>query len=68
VQFHHVKPYAAGGEASASNIALRCVRHNDYEAREYFGRFRRDDAPPELVPERVGLSSRSPRDKLLRLG
>lgn len=37
VEFHHVKPYAAGGEASAANLELRCRRHNAYEAREYFG-------------------------------
>jgi hypothetical protein len=37
VEFHHVQPYAAGGEASIENIQLRCRRHNDYEARAYFG-------------------------------
>jgi hypothetical protein len=40
VEFHHVRPYAAGGEASVGNIQLRCRRHNDYEARVYFGRDR----------------------------
>ncbi len=37
VEFHHVRPYAVGGAASAENIQLRCRRHNDYEARVYFG-------------------------------
>jgi hypothetical protein len=37
LEFHHVQPYAAGGEASVGNIQLRCRRHNDYEARAYFG-------------------------------
>jgi hypothetical protein len=37
VEFHHVKPYAAGGPATADNIELRCRRHNAYEARLYFG-------------------------------
>ena len=37
VEFHHVRPYAAGGEASVENIQLRCRRHNDYEARMLFG-------------------------------
>ena len=37
VEFHHAKPYAAGGEATVENIQLRCRRHNDYEARAYFG-------------------------------
>ena len=36
VEFHHVRPYAAGGCASVENIQLRCRRHNDYEARAYF--------------------------------
>jgi hypothetical protein len=36
VEFHHVRPWAAGGEASADNIQLRCRRHNDYEARTFF--------------------------------
>lgn len=37
LEFHHVRPYAAGGEPSAANIQLRCRTHNDYEARVYFG-------------------------------
>jgi hypothetical protein len=37
VEFHHVRPYAAGGAATAENIELRCRRHNAYEARAYFG-------------------------------
>ena len=38
VEFHHVRPYAVGGEATVENIQLRCRRHNDYEARVYFAR------------------------------
>jgi len=38
VEFHHVRPYAVGGEASVENVQLRCRRHNDYEARVYFVR------------------------------
>jgi predicted restriction endonuclease len=37
LEFHHVRPYAAGGAPSVDNIQLRCRRHNDYEARLYFG-------------------------------
>jgi hypothetical protein len=33
LEFHHVHPYAAGGQPTAANIQLRCRRHNDYEAR-----------------------------------
>ena len=37
VEFHHVHPYAAGGEATVANVQLRCRAHNAYEARAYFG-------------------------------
>jgi hypothetical protein len=37
LEFHHLRPYAAGGEASVKNIQLRCRSHNDYEARAFFG-------------------------------
>jgi len=39
VEFHHVRPYAAGG-SHVANIQLRCRRHNDLEARAFFGRGR----------------------------
>jgi hypothetical protein len=32
-----VVPYAAGGEATVDNIQVRCRRHNQYEAEQYFG-------------------------------
>jgi hypothetical protein len=38
LEFHHVRPYAAGGGPSVENIQLRCRRHNGYEARLYFAR------------------------------
>jgi hypothetical protein len=37
LEFHHVRPFAAGGEPTVANIELRCRRHNDYEARTYCG-------------------------------
>lgn len=37
LEFHHVRPFAAGGEASSENIELRCRAHNVYEATQYFG-------------------------------
>ncbi len=43
VEFHHVDPYALGGEATVDKIELRCRRHNDCEGRLYFGKRRRDD-------------------------
>jgi len=38
LEFHHVEPYAVGGEATLANIQLRCRSHNAYEARLVFGR------------------------------
>jgi hypothetical protein len=37
LEFHHVEPYALGGEATLANIELRCRSHNAYEARLWFG-------------------------------
>jgi hypothetical protein len=39
LEFHHVVPYARGGEATVTNIALRCRSHNQYEAKLEFGPF-----------------------------
>jgi hypothetical protein len=37
LEFHHVRPFAAGGEATVNNIELRCRAHNVYEADQFFG-------------------------------
>jgi hypothetical protein len=37
LEFHHVVPFAEGGETSAKNLELRCRAHNAYEARQRFG-------------------------------
>jgi hypothetical protein len=37
LEYHHVVPFAAGGETSANNLQLRCRAHNRYEAEKYFG-------------------------------
>jgi hypothetical protein len=37
LQVHHVAPFARNGEATASNLELRCRAHNAYEAEAYFG-------------------------------
>jgi len=31
VEFHHVHPYATGGDAAAKNIEMRCRAHNGFE-------------------------------------
>jgi hypothetical protein len=36
LEFHHERPFAAGGQASVENISLRCRAHNRYEAGVYF--------------------------------
>lgn len=38
LEFHHVKPFADGGEATAENIELRCRAHNQLESRLHMGR------------------------------
>jgi len=43
VEFHHVRPYAVGGQPTAENIQLRCRRHNGYEARVFFAASRQRD-------------------------
>lgn len=53
LEFHHVRPYAASGPATVENIQLRCRRHNQYEARAYFGTIDRDGATVLPVPERA---------------
>lgn len=37
LEFHHVRPYAAGGEPTVDNIQLRCRAHSVYEAELFFG-------------------------------
>jgi 5-methylcytosine-specific restriction endonuclease McrA len=37
LEFHHLQAYAKQGPATVANIALRCRRHNQYEAELVFG-------------------------------
>jgi hypothetical protein len=46
LEFHHVVPYADGGEATVRNVQLRCRRHNRYEAERWFG----EDTPAGTRP------------------
>lgn len=46
LEFHHIVPYAAGGQATIDNIQLRCRAHNGHAVDQYFGpgkRRTRDD-------------------------
>jgi hypothetical protein len=38
LELHHLVPFALGGPSTSENIALRCRRHNQYEAEMVFGR------------------------------
>ncbi len=37
LEFHHIVPFALGGDHSASNVTLRCCGHNAYQAVLDFG-------------------------------
>jgi hypothetical protein len=37
LEYHHVVPFASGGETSVENLELRCRSHNQYEAEKFFG-------------------------------
>ena len=37
LEFHHVVPFATGGESTVENIQLRCRAHNQREAELFFG-------------------------------
>jgi hypothetical protein len=50
LEFHHIDPYALGGEATVRNISLRCRAHNAHEAVAWFGP---REPGRQLVPERV---------------
>lgn len=41
LEFHHVVPYADGGETAASNLELRCRTHNQHEVDLWSGLARR---------------------------
>jgi hypothetical protein len=60
LEFHHVLPHAAGGEPTPENIQLRCRRHNDYEARAYFGKDSRPAGPASTDSARGCSASRGP--------
>jgi hypothetical protein len=40
LEYHHVIPFEAGGQATVENIQLRCRAHNHHESRRYFAPLR----------------------------
>ena len=62
LEFHHVTPYADGGETVVENLELRCRAHNAYEAARWDGTlFARESAVSffELGPDRVEVADSS---------
>ena len=52
LEFHHVIPFAWGGETTVENLELRCRTHNAYEGELIFGRvLRRGSAKARSVLE-----------------
>lgn len=54
LQFHHIHPFARGGEATVDNITLRCGPHNALAAEQDYGR--------AFMRERVQSGSNRVRD------
>jgi 5-methylcytosine-specific restriction endonuclease McrA len=54
LEFHHVVPFADGGETTSANLQLRCRAHNTYEAAARLGPMfaRENRALYELGPDR----------------
>lgn len=53
LEFHHVVPYAAGGQTSVENLALRCRAHNAYEGVKHFGATRAGTSSGRSAPRRT---------------
>jgi hypothetical protein len=65
LEYHHLVPYASGGDASVDNISLRCRHHNAHEAEQAFGPW-----PPSALREaRPGYGGNGviAREKLARV-
>jgi hypothetical protein len=60
LEFHHVQPFADGGETTAGNLQLRCRAHNAYEATLYF--------EPSVVREAAATYDRLARSSPDRVG
>ncbi|MGH9194643.1 MAG: HNH endonuclease [Acidimicrobiia bacterium] len=61
LEFHHVTPYAVGGQPTVENIQLRCRAHNGYEAELDFGprdpSVVREPRAPYLITDLVAVAS-----------
>jgi hypothetical protein len=59
LEFHHVVPFAEGGEHTASNITLRCAAHNALAAEAHFGRDLVESKKASIAHESFRRSSRT---------
>lgn len=57
LEFHHVTPYADGGESVVENLELRCRAHNAYEAARWDGTLFAREETPAFFRTRSGPSS-----------
>jgi hypothetical protein len=51
LEFHHVEPFALGGEHTPENVALRCAAHNALAAEDDFGREVIENAKARAAPD-----------------
>jgi len=58
LEFHHVVPYAAGGQPTVDNIQLRCRAHNGYEAEQFYGPGKRQTRGDAVRDDRTVSSER----------
>ena len=63
LEFHHVVPRAAGGDATVANIQLRCRAHNGHEVDLFFGpgkRWSKDQTRGHVAVTRSGTGAPPP--------
>jgi 5-methylcytosine-specific restriction endonuclease McrA len=58
LEFHHLNPFATGGDHCASNLTLRCAAHNALAAEEDFGRELMEDRKASIPHEPFGSFTR----------
>ena len=63
LELHHIHPYALDGPATVGNIALRCRRHNAYEAEVVFGSRASPHVSAEINAARVTGPARTRRGR-----
>ncbi len=59
LEFHHLRPFAVGGEATIENVELRCRAHNAYEAGLFYGPLRDVSRVQESSAPYVSVEARS---------